>query len=97
MELPTAIGIPSKFISTTGAPGMGELEAGVKAFANGEAVTNEVFAHPLPFNVIPHIDKFQDNGYTKEEMKANTCTLYQPAAHSGPSPTAPAHSARVCR
>jgi len=28
-----------------------------------------VFAHPLPFNVIPHIDAFQENGYTKEEMK----------------------------
>ena len=27
------------------------------------------FAHPLPFNVIPHIDAFQSNGYTKEEMK----------------------------
>lgn len=27
------------------------------------------FTSPLPFNVIPHIDKFQDNGYTKEEMK----------------------------
>lgn len=30
---------------------------------------NEVFAHPLPFNVIPQIDSFQENGYTKEEMK----------------------------
>jgi aspartate-semialdehyde dehydrogenase len=28
-----------------------------------------VFAHPLPYNVIPHIDVFQENGYTKEEMK----------------------------
>ena len=37
---------------------------------NGEAHENEFFAHPLPFNVIPHIDTFQDNGYTKEEMKA---------------------------
>ena len=27
--------------------------------------TREVFAHPLPFNVIPHIDAFQSNGYTK--------------------------------
>merc|ERR1712232_370352 len=30
---------------------------------------NKIFAYPLPFNVIPQIDKFQDNGYTKEEMK----------------------------
>ena len=30
----------------------------------------QVFAHPLPFNVIPHIDKFLDDQYTKEERKA---------------------------
>jgi aspartate-semialdehyde dehydrogenase len=30
---------------------------------------NQVFKHPLPFNVIPQIDAFQENGYTKEEMK----------------------------
>ena len=29
----------------------------------------ETFAHPLAFNVIPHIDSFQDNGYTREELK----------------------------
>lgn len=29
------------------------------------AKTCQVFAHPLPFNVIPHIDSFQSNGYTK--------------------------------
>jgi len=34
-----------------------------------QVADHEVFAHPLPFNVIPHIDKFQENGYTKEEMK----------------------------
>ncbi|OQS02836.1 aspartate-semialdehyde dehydrogenase [Thraustotheca clavata] len=31
--------------------------------------SNKVFAHPLAFNVIPHIDVFQPNGFTKEEMK----------------------------
>jgi aspartate-semialdehyde dehydrogenase len=57
--------------SGAGAPGMNELEDGVKKFAAGEEIkgTNKVFAHPLPFNVIPHIDKFQENMYTKEEMK----------------------------
>ncbi len=35
----------------------------------GEMPGNKVFAHPLPLNVIPHIDVFQPNGYTKEEMK----------------------------
>merc|ERR1719163_2289348 len=57
--------------SGAGAPGMNELEDGVRKYAAGEDIkgTNEVFAHPLPFNVIPHIDKFQENMYTKEEMK----------------------------
>ena len=36
--------------------------------AGGTAV-NKVFAHPLPYNIIPHIDVFQANAYTKEEMK----------------------------
>merc|ERR1719145_514687 len=50
---------------------MDELVEGTKSVLNGErdVAENNVFAHPLPFNVIPHIDKFQDNLYTKEEMK----------------------------
>ena len=55
--------------SGAGQPGMDELKAGTAAFLSGEEVTNKIFAHPLPFNVIPQIDKFQENGYTKEEMK----------------------------
>jgi aspartate-semialdehyde dehydrogenase len=55
--------------SGAGQPGMDELTEGTKAFLNGETPKNEIFAHPLPFNVIPQIDKFQENGYTKEEMK----------------------------
>eukprot|EP00934_Nitzschia_sp_Nitz4_P001071 Nitzschia sp. Nitz4//scaffold267_size26297//13979//15263//NITZ4_008268-RA/size26297-processed-gene-0.0-mRNA-1//1//CDS//3329544902//1071//frame0 len=63
--------------SGAGQPGMDELLKGTKDHfealesGNGASYTpkNEVFAHPLPFNVIPHIDKFQENGYTKEEMK----------------------------
>jgi aspartate-semialdehyde dehydrogenase len=35
----------------------------------GGVAQNKVFAHPLPYNIIPHIDVFQDNAYTKEEMK----------------------------
>jgi hypothetical protein len=48
---------------------MAELEEGCKAIANGGKATNSVFAHPLPFNVIPHIDKFLEDKYTKEERK----------------------------
>uniref|UniRef100_A0A7S0L8G2 aspartate-semialdehyde dehydrogenase n=1 Tax=Coccolithus braarudii TaxID=221442 RepID=A0A7S0L8G2_9EUKA len=55
--------------SGAGAPGMDELQEGVRAMSAGEKVENEVFAHPLPFNVIPHIDKFLDDKYTKEERK----------------------------
>ena len=48
---------------------MRELEEGAAQFVKGEKVTNSVFAHQLPFNVIPHIDKFLDDKYTKEERK----------------------------
>jgi aspartate-semialdehyde dehydrogenase len=50
---------------------MDELIEGTRSVLSGErsVAENKVFAHPLPFNVIPHIDKFQPNGYTKEEMK----------------------------
>ncbi|ETI33807.1 aspartate-semialdehyde dehydrogenase [Phytophthora nicotianae P10297] len=55
--------------SGAGAAGMEELADGAKAFLADEPVTYKVFSYPLPFNLIPHIDKFQENGYTKEEMK----------------------------
>merc|ERR1719287_114442 len=55
--------------SGAGAPGMKELEEGAAQFVRGEKVESSVFAHQLPFNVIPHIDKFLDDKYTKEERK----------------------------
>lgn len=55
--------------SGAGAPGMQELMDGMKAIVEGGKATNKVFAHPLPYNLIPHIDVFQPNKYTKEEMK----------------------------
>ena len=59
--------------SGAGAPGMTELIEGCKNQLISDDLEqkpkHEVFAHPLPFNVIPHIDSFQPNGYTKEEMK----------------------------
>merc|ERR1719215_2331582 len=49
---------------------MAELENGLSTWVKEGAVPKpEFFAHQLPFNVIPQIDAFQDNGYTKEEMK----------------------------
>ncbi|WP_018112172.1 aspartate-semialdehyde dehydrogenase [Thermus igniterrae] len=55
--------------SGAGAKGMEELLHETHRFLHGETPRAEVFAHPLPFNVVPHIDAFQENGYTREEMK----------------------------
>merc|ERR1711979_38644 len=56
--------------SGAGAEGMAELEQGLTAYVKeGKVSEPEYFAHQLPFNVIPQIDAFQENGYTKEEMK----------------------------
>ena len=55
--------------SGAGAEGMAELEQQAAAYNNNEALEAKVFAYPLLFNVIPHIDQFQENGYTREEMK----------------------------
>lgn len=49
---------------------MDELVEGHAAYAkDGVVPPPQFFAHQLPFNVIPQIDAFQENGYTKEEMK----------------------------
>jgi len=37
--------------------------------AAGEPLSVEVFPHQIAFNLLPHIDAFQENGYTKEELK----------------------------
>lgn len=55
--------------SGAGAMGMAELEQQVKDYVAGNPIKVEKFAYQILFNVIPHIDVFQDNGYTKEEMK----------------------------
>ena len=55
--------------SGAGARAMAELEAQLRGWAEGREVPAEAFPHPLAFNVIPHIDSFLPNGYTKEEMK----------------------------
>ena len=55
--------------SGAGAAAMDELIAQYKDIAEGKEPKVEKFAYQLAYNVIPHIDVFQDNGYTKEEMK----------------------------
>ena len=60
--------------SGAGAQAMAELEAQHASIANGEEAKVEKFAYQLAFNIIPHIDTFTDNGYTKEEMKMHNET-----------------------
>ncbi|NPA55791.1 MAG: aspartate-semialdehyde dehydrogenase [Epsilonproteobacteria bacterium] len=59
--------------SGAGKKGMEELMNQMQAIFNfkldKEVEKKEVFAHQIALNVIPHIDRFMDNGYTKEEMK----------------------------
>ena len=55
--------------SGAGAAAMDELELQYRQIANGEQPTVNKFAYQLAYNVIPHIDVFTENGYTKEEMK----------------------------
>ena len=55
--------------SGAGAAAMAELELQYRQVLNNEPATVNKFAYQLAYNVIPHIDVFTENGYTKEEMK----------------------------
>lgn len=55
--------------SGAGAAAMAELEQQYREVLDGKEVTVNKFAYQLAYNVIPQIDIFTDNGYTKEEMK----------------------------
>lgn len=55
--------------SGAGAAAMEELEEQHRQITRGEEPTVNKFAYQLAFNVIPHVDVFMENGYTKEEMK----------------------------
>lgn len=55
--------------SGAGATGIMELEEQAREYAGGRDLTVSKFAYQLLFNLIPHVDVFTDNGYTKEEMK----------------------------
>ena len=55
--------------SGAGAKGMAELELQTRQILEGDDINPQAFAHRIGFNLIPHIDTFYDNGYTKEELK----------------------------
>ena len=56
-------------VSGSGQSAIEELRSQTTALLNGEKVENSVYPKRIAFNALPHIDVFQDNGYTKEEMK----------------------------
>jgi aspartate-semialdehyde dehydrogenase len=56
-------------VSGSGARAISELTQQVDSVRNDKPVQTEVYPHPIAFNVLPHVDSFLENGYTKEEMK----------------------------
>ncbi len=56
-------------VSGTGKEAIEELAAQTAALLNGKPIVPSVYPVQIAFNVLPHIDEFQANGYTKEEMK----------------------------
>src|SRR5262245_14832316 len=56
-------------VSGAGVNGIADLREQTLAWARGERVAPKHFAHPIAFNVIPHIDAFQPDGSTGEEKK----------------------------
>lgn len=56
-------------VSGTGRLAITELVDQVTELLNGRPVESKVYPQQIAFNVLPHIDEFQENGYTREEMK----------------------------
>ena len=68
--------VVSSYQSTSGAgaKAMEELMSQARSWAAGDALEVSAFPYPILFNLIPHIDDFTENGYTKEEMKMHNET-----------------------
>ncbi len=56
-------------VSGSGKEAITELVSQTRKLLNGQPVECEVYPKQIAFNALPHIDSFQDNGYTREEMK----------------------------
>ncbi|MEA4925557.1 MAG: aspartate-semialdehyde dehydrogenase [Syntrophomonadaceae bacterium] len=56
-------------VSGAGKAGLDELEASTRAYLEQREITPEVFQYQIAFNLIPHIDIFVDDNYSREEMK----------------------------
>lgn len=70
-----AFGLKAFFASTyqavsgSGVEGIEELEAQVQGYVKKEEVPPKTYPYPIAFNLLPHVDVFQPDGYTKEEYK----------------------------
>jgi aspartate-semialdehyde dehydrogenase len=56
-------------VSGTGKEAMQELASQTASLLNGQGATASIYPKQIAFNALPHIDTFQENGYTREEMK----------------------------
>ncbi|MGE5371292.1 MAG: aspartate-semialdehyde dehydrogenase [Solirubrobacterales bacterium] len=56
-------------VSGAGKAGLEELDQQLRQYYAGEPMVTKVFQHQIAFNLIPHIDVWSDQDYTKEEMK----------------------------
>ena len=56
-------------VSGAGVNGVADLRAQIMAWTRGEEIKPQHFLHQIAFNLIPHIDKFVEGGYTGEEIK----------------------------
>src|SRR5690606_10331725 len=69
-------------VSGSGAGAVRELDAQLRAYGRGEAVpAPEVYPHQIALNVLPQVDTFDEDGFTKEEAKMRNETrkiLHQP-------------------
>lgn len=75
-------------VSGTGSRAIRELATQTAELLNAQPINIEVYPHQIAFNVLPHIDAFQDNGYTREEMKMVWETqkiLHDPAIKVNPT------------
>lgn len=56
-------------VSGSGARAIEELKEQVAVSVRGGETTAKIFPHPIAFNILPHVDRFLEDGYTREEMK----------------------------
>ena len=56
-------------VSGTGAAAVEEMKSQSRDVLDGRAAAPDVYPHQIAFNALPHIDDFDDNGYSTEEMK----------------------------